>query len=79
MRDHKVEPLLWDTWGTGRGADGEVTDAIRDLYDHAFLVACDDVPFDAARKLFAENEGLRPSKRVLSLAPFNGPREVALR
>ncbi len=76
---NKVETLLWDVWGTGAGSDEEMTDAIRALYDRASLVACDDVPFDAARKLFAEDEGLRTPRTVLSLAPFNGPREVALR
>ncbi|TJZ99536.1 transglutaminase-like domain-containing protein [Actinacidiphila oryziradicis] len=76
---NKVETLLWDTWGTGAGGDREMTDAICELYDQASLVVCDDVPFDAARKLFAENEGLRTPKTVLSLAPFNGPSEVTLR
>jgi hypothetical protein len=76
---NKVETLLWDTWGTGAGGDKEMTDAACELYDQASLVACDDVSFDAARKLFAENEGLRTPKAVLSLAPFNGPREVTLR
>ena len=76
---NKVETLLWDTWGTGAGGNREMTDAIRELYDQASLVVCDDVPFDAARKLFAENEGLRTPKAVLSLAPFNGPSEVTLR
>ena len=74
---NKVETLLWDTWGTGAG--GDMTDAIRELYDRASLVACDDVPFDAARRLFAENEELRTPKTVLSLAPFNGPSKVTLR
>ncbi|MFD7541360.1 transglutaminase-like domain-containing protein [Streptomyces sp. NPDC059819] len=76
---NKVETLLWDTWGTGAGGNREMTDATCALYDQASLVVCDDVPFDAARKLFAENEGLRTPKTVLSLAPFNGPSEVTLR
>lgn len=76
---NKVETLLWDTWGAGAGGDREMTDATRELYDQVSLVVCDDVPFDAARKLFAENEELRTPKTVLSLAPFNGPREVTLR
>ncbi|MEU9371929.1 transglutaminase-like domain-containing protein [Streptomyces avermitilis] len=76
---NKVETLLWDTWGTGAGGDREMTDAACELYDQASLVVCDDVSFDAARKLFAENEGLRTPKAVLSLAPFNGPSEVTLR
>ncbi|MEV1027058.1 hypothetical protein [Streptomyces sp. NPDC050264] len=76
---NKVETLLWDTWGTGTGGDREMTAATRELYDRTSLVVSDDVPFTAARQLFAENEGLRTPKRVLSLAPFNGPREVTLR
>jgi hypothetical protein len=76
---NKVEALLWDTWGTGAGGNREMTDAIRELYDQASLVVCDEVPFDAARTLFAENEGLRTPTVVLSLAPFNGPSDVTLR
>jgi transglutaminase-like putative cysteine protease len=76
---NKVETLLWDVWGVGAGGDGEMTDEIRELYDQASLVACDDVPFEAARKLFAENEGLRTPKTVLSMAPFNGHSHVTLR
>ncbi|MBR8639647.1 transglutaminase domain-containing protein [Streptomyces tuirus] len=76
---NKVETLLWDVWGTGAGGDQQMTDAVCELYDQTSLVVCDDVPFDEARKLFAENEGLRTPKTVLSLAPFNGPSEVTLR
>ncbi|MFJ2272489.1 hypothetical protein ACIOHO_40755 [Streptomyces sp. NPDC087849] len=76
---NKVETLLWDTWGAGAGGDRKMTDATRELYDQVSLVVCDDVPFDAARKLFAENEELRTQKTVLSLTPCNGPSEVTLR
>jgi hypothetical protein len=76
---NKVETLLWDVWGTGAGGDRDMTEAVCELYDLTSLVVCDDVPFDAARKLFAENEGLRTPKTVLSLAPFNGPSEATLR
>ncbi|MFJ9566094.1 transglutaminase-like domain-containing protein [Streptomyces fuscichromogenes] len=76
---NKVETLLWDTWGAGAGGSTEMTDAVRELYDGASLVVCDDVPFDAARKLFAENDGLRTPRTVLSLAPFNGRSAVTLR
>jgi hypothetical protein len=76
---NKVETLLWDTWGAGTGGARDMTDTACELHDRAAVVACDDVPFDEARKLFAENEGLRTPKAVLSLAPFNGPSEVALR
>ncbi|UUN26805.1 transglutaminase-like domain-containing protein [Streptomyces sp. FIT100] len=78
---NKVETLLWDVWGAGAGSDEEMTDAIRELYDGVALVTggSGDVPFDAARRLFTEHEGLRTPKRVLSLAPFNGPSDVDLR
>jgi hypothetical protein len=76
---NKVETLLWDLWGIGAGGDGDMTDEIYDLYDMAARVADDEVVFEAARTLFAENTGLRTPATVLSLAPFNGPREVTLR
>ena len=76
---NKVETLLWDIWGLGAGADGDMTDEIYDLYDLASRVADDEIVFDAARTLFTENAGLRTPATVLSLAPFNGPREVTLR
>ncbi|MFF1420778.1 transglutaminase-like domain-containing protein [Streptomyces sp. NPDC058280] len=76
---NKVETLLWDIWGAGADSDEGMNEAIRELYDDASLVAGDDVPFESARKLFEENEGLRTPKAVLSLAQFNGPSEVALR
>lgn len=63
---NKVETLLWDIWGLGAGPFDEMTDEIYDLYDLAATVADDEVSFDAARKLFAENAGLRtppPSPR----------------
>jgi hypothetical protein len=76
---NKVETLLWDTWGAGKGGNSQMTDPVRELHDRASQVACDDVPFEAARKLFAGNEGLRTPRTVVSLAPFNGPAEVTLR
>jgi hypothetical protein len=76
---NKVEMLLWDIWGIGAGSDGDMTEEIYDLYDMAARVADDEVAFEAARSLFAENAGLRTPATVLSLAPFNGPREVTLR
>jgi hypothetical protein len=76
---NKVEMLLWDMWGPGAGLEGEMPDAIREMYDRAAQVAGDEVPFSAARKLFTEDDGLRTPKTVLSLAPFNGPSEVTLR
>jgi hypothetical protein len=76
---NKVETLLWDIWGTEAGRDEEMTDTIYELYDHVSRVAGDDVSFHTARTLFTENARLRTPKTVLSLAPFNGPREVTLR
>jgi hypothetical protein len=76
---NKVETLLWDVWGMEADGDGEMTDAIRELYDHVAEVAGDDVPFGAARTLFTENDELRTPATVLSLAPFNGPAKVTLR
>lgn len=76
---NKVETLLWDLWGIGAGGDGDMTDEIYDLYDLAARVADDEVVFAAARNLFSENTGLRTPAAVLSVAPFNGPREVMLR
>ncbi|MDT0344773.1 transglutaminase-like domain-containing protein [Streptomyces litchfieldiae] len=75
---NKTETLLWDVWGVGADSDGEMTDAIRDLYDGAADVTGDDVPFAAARALFEGNEGLRTPKTVRCLAP-HGPAEVTLR
>ena len=65
--------------GVGAGADGETTSEIHDLYDLAARVAGDEIVFEAARTLFAGNAGLRTPPTVLSLAPFNGSREVTLR
>lgn len=76
---NKVETLLWDIWGTGAGHEGEMTPDIRELYDRASQVTGDDVPFAAARELFATEDGLRTPKKLTSLAPFNGPAEVTLR
>lgn len=76
---NKVETLLWDVWGVGAGSDGEMTSGIRELYDEAARVTAGEVSFAAARQLFTENDGLRTPRTVLSLAPFNGAREVALR
>lgn len=76
---NKVETLLWDIWGMGAGADGDMTDEIYDLYDLAAQVVDDEVSFEAARTLFTENAGLRTPAAVLSLAPYNGPHEVMLR
>jgi len=80
---NKVETLLWDLWGpdpvTPEEMAAEMPPAVRDLYDEAARVSVDDVPFDAARGLFAGNALLRTPATVLSYAPFNGPSRVTLR
>lgn len=76
---NKVETLLWDIWGTGAGSDSEMSDEIRDLYDRAAAVTAEEVPFAEARELFTTDDRLRTPSTVLSLAPFNGPRQVTLR
>jgi hypothetical protein len=76
---NKVETLLWDTWGTGTGGARAMPEAVLAFYDRVSLVTADDVAFDAARTLFAENEELRTPRTVVSLAPFNGPSEYTLR
>ena len=52
-----------------------MTDEIRTLYDEAAAVTS----FTTARTLFTTNPALRTPGTVLSLAPFNGPRQVTLR
>ncbi|MGW0841542.1 transglutaminase-like domain-containing protein [Streptomyces sp. NPDC002787] len=76
---NKVETLLWDIWGTETEAGQELTDPVRALYDEVAPVVGDEVQFAAAREWFTGHEGLRTPGTVLSLAPYNGPREVALR
>lgn len=76
---NKVETLLWDIWGTETEAGQELTDPFRELYDRVAPVVGDEVAFAEMRELFAGHEGLRTPKTVLSLAPYNGPREVVLR
>ncbi|MDX3585553.1 transglutaminase domain-containing protein [Streptomyces europaeiscabiei] len=76
---NKVETLLWDIWGTETEAGQELVDPVRELYDEVAPVVGDEVDFGAARELFAGHEGLRTPRTVLSLAPYNGPREVTLR
>ncbi|MDX2757519.1 transglutaminase domain-containing protein [Streptomyces europaeiscabiei] len=76
---NKVETLLWDIWGTETEAGQELVDPVRELYDEVAPVVGDEVDFGAARELFTGHEGLRTPRTVLSLAPYNGPREVTLR
>ncbi|WP_239067884.1 hypothetical protein [Actinomadura bangladeshensis] len=76
---NKVETLRWDIWGAGAGSDDDLTDDIRDLYHRVALLTSDKVRFEAVRTAFTEDENLRTPRTVLSLAPFNGPRQVTLR
>ncbi|MDX3747897.1 transglutaminase-like domain-containing protein [Streptomyces sp. AK08-02] len=81
---NKVETLLWDIWGTEGEDDGRsMTEPVRELYDRvAALVAPDspgDVSFDAVRRIFAEEDGVRTPETVLRLSEYNPPRHVTLR
>lgn len=76
---NKVETLLWDIWGTETETGQELVDPVRELYDEVAPVVGDEVDFAAARELFAGHDELRTPRTVLSLAPYNGPREVTLR
>ncbi|MFJ8537396.1 transglutaminase family protein [Streptomyces sp. NPDC093591] len=77
---NKVETLLWDVWGEEEGAPGQpLPDTARGRYDRASRVACDDVPFEGVRRLFAEDDTLRTPDTVTCFAPFNGESRVTLR
>ncbi|MEH0424036.1 transglutaminase-like domain-containing protein [Streptomyces sp. B21-083] len=81
---NKVETLLWDIWGTEAGEDGRsMTDPLRELYDRVSLVVAPDSPgdisFEAVRRTFAEEDGVRTPETVLQLSEFNPPRHVTLR
>lgn len=76
---NKVETLLWDVWGAGADSDEVFDEDTRALFDAPAELTAGEVPFDAVRKLYAEDDGLRAPKSVLSLAPFNGPVQATLR
>ncbi|TMR10386.1 transglutaminase domain-containing protein [Nonomuraea turkmeniaca] len=76
---NKAEPLVWDVWGAIADIDNGITEADRELYDQVAKVTAGEAEFDAARKTYTENDRLRIPQTVLSLAPYNGPREVTLR
>jgi hypothetical protein len=77
---NKVETLLWDVWGEDEGEPGTpLPEPSRKFYDGVAPIVSDEISFQAARKLFAENELLRTPQTVTSYAPFNGPSEVVLR
>lgn len=76
---NKSETLLWDIWGVGAGSDEELTEEMRKFYDGVAPLISDEVRYADARRMYAENDGLRTPKTVLSLAQFNGPHQVMLR
>ncbi|GAA1991627.1 transglutaminase-like domain-containing protein [Catenulispora subtropica] len=76
---NKVETLLWDVWGAGADSDEDFAEDTRALFDMPAELTAGEVPFDAVRKVYADDEGLRAPKTVLSLAPFNGPVQATLR
>ncbi|WP_327718626.1 transglutaminase-like domain-containing protein [Streptomyces sp. NBC_00490] len=77
---NKVETLLWDVWGEDEGEPGTpLPEPSRKFYDGVAPVVSDEISFQAARKLFAENEVLRTPQTVTSYAPFNGPSVITLR
>ncbi|MBD0674451.1 transglutaminase-like domain-containing protein [Streptomyces sp. CBMA156] len=70
---NKTETLAWDTWGTAS------TTTPHSPYDEVAHLTTGPVDLPSVRRLFTEHDALRTPKTVLSLAPFNGPREVTLR
>ncbi|MGW7208215.1 transglutaminase-like domain-containing protein [Streptomyces sp. NPDC054837] len=77
---NKVETLLWDVWGEDEGEPGTpLPEPSRKFYDEVAPVVSDEISFEAARKLFTENEVLRTPQTVTSYAPFNGPSVITLR
>ncbi|MEU6141590.1 transglutaminase-like domain-containing protein [Streptomyces sp. NPDC047081] len=77
---NKVETLLWDVWGEDEGEPGSpLPEPSREFYDRVAPVVSGEVSFDAARKLFTEDDTLRTPATVTCYAPFNGPSLVTLR
>ncbi len=77
---NKVETLLWDVWGEDEGKPGEpLPQSSREFYDRVAPVVSGDLSYDAARKLFTEDDTLRTPRTVTCYAPFNGPSLVTLR
>ncbi|KKD04844.1 transglutaminase-like domain-containing protein [Streptomyces sp. WM6386] len=77
---NKVETLLWDVWGEDEGEPGTpLPEPSRKFYDGVAPVVSDEISFEAAQRLFAENEVLRTPQTVTSYAPFNGPSVITLR
>lgn len=77
---NKVETLLWDVWSEDEGEPGEpLPEPSRAFYDRVAPVVSGDFSFEAARRLFTEDDILRTPKTVTCDAPFNGPSLVTLR
>ncbi|KUO21022.1 transglutaminase-like domain-containing protein [Streptomyces dysideae] len=77
---NKVETLLWDVWGEDEGEPGSpLPESSREFYDRVAPVISGEVSFEAARKLFAEDDILRTPQTVTCYAPFNGQSLVTLR
>ncbi|MEV6478431.1 transglutaminase-like domain-containing protein [Streptomyces sp. NPDC051576] len=77
---NKVETLLWDVWSEDEGNPGEpLPEPSRLFYDRVAPVVSGEVSFEAARKLFADDDILRTPPTVTCYAPFNGPGLVTLR
>ena len=86
---NKVETLLWDVWGPeadGQSEEGDgdtLTEPFRELMDRVSLVVAPDfpcdVPFEAARRIFTEDDRLRTPRTVLSLSEYGPHLPVTLR
>jgi hypothetical protein len=77
---NRVETLLWDVWGEDEGEPGTpLPEQSRKFYDGVAPVISGEVTFEAARKLFTEDDTLRTPPTVTCYAPFNGRSLVNLR
>ncbi|NNN30887.1 transglutaminase domain-containing protein [Streptomyces sp. S3(2020)] len=77
---NKVETLLWDVWGEDEGEPGTpLPERSREFYDEVALVVADEISFETARQLFADNNVLRTPQTVTCYAPYNGPSVTTLR
>ena len=77
---YKRQTLLWDVWGADDGEPGTpLPPSARELYDRVAPVVSGEVSFEAVRKVFAEEDGLRTPSTVTCYAPFNGTSPVTLR
>lgn len=67
---NRHETLLWDVWGTR---------VPYPRYDEVATLTGDEVPFDAARAFFRDDEALRVPRTVRSEPPYGEAVEVTLR